>query len=183
MRTLDAGILAKDEQVSAEKTSAYPHLSAFGTAEDARPNQRVFPLTDAFKFTWQVGAQVTWTLNDTLISQTTERRLKAETDELRDDRENLLRGTRIELLGAQQAVQLAVKLLGTTTKGLAAAAEGYRVRQALLAADRATAVELVDAETDLTRARIASLNARVDLRVAVDPASRTRSAPMSAKHP
>ncbi len=41
------------------------------------------------------------------------------------------------------------------------------MRQELLAADRATAVELVDAETDLTRARIAALNARVDLRVAL----------------
>ena len=57
-----------------------------------------------------------------------------------------------------------------------AAEESYRVRRELLAADRATAVELVDAETDLTRARIASLNARVDLRVALRAARRTRSA-------
>jgi outer membrane protein len=41
------------------------------------------------------------------------------------------------------------------------------VRQALLAAQRATAVELVDAETELTRARITSLNARIDLRIAM----------------
>jgi outer membrane protein TolC len=40
------------------------------------------------------------------------------------------------------------------------------VRKELLNAERATAVELVDAETELTRARIAALNARVDLRVA-----------------
>jgi outer membrane protein len=55
----------------------------------------------------------------------------------------------------------------TSQKGLAAAEESYRVRQALLAAQRATAVELVDAETELTRARITSLNARIDLRVAM----------------
>ena len=41
------------------------------------------------------------------------------------------------------------------------------MRRELLNAERATAVELVDAETDLTRARIASLNAKVDLRVAM----------------
>jgi outer membrane protein TolC len=56
--------------------------------------------------------------------------------------------------------------LTTSQKGLAAAEEGYRVRKELLNADRATALELVDAETELTRSRIASLNARVDLRVA-----------------
>ena len=41
------------------------------------------------------------------------------------------------------------------------------MRRELLDAERATAVELVDAETELTRARIAALNARVDLRVAL----------------
>jgi outer membrane protein len=55
----------------------------------------------------------------------------------------------------------------TSMKGLSASEEGYRVRRELLNADRATAVELVDAETDLTRARIAAINARVDLRVAI----------------
>ncbi|HUJ63020.1 MAG TPA: TolC family protein, partial [Kofleriaceae bacterium] len=55
----------------------------------------------------------------------------------------------------------------TSQKGLAAAEESYRVRRELLLAERATAVELVDAQTDLTRARITALNARIDLRVAL----------------
>ena len=71
------------------------------------------------------------------------------------------------MLAAQQAVALAQRALATSQKGLAAAEESYRVRQALLAAQRGTAVELVDAETELTRARITALNARVDLRVAL----------------
>ena len=121
---------------------------------------------DKFTLTWAVGAQLTWTLNDALTSRTTEHRLRAEANELRADRENLEHGTRLEVLAAQQAVALAQRALGTSQKGLAAAEESYRVRKELLNADRATAVELVDAETALTRARIAALNARVDLRVA-----------------
>src|SRR5262249_31333966 len=80
-------------------------------------------------------------------------------NELRADRENLERGTRIEVLAAQQAVALAQHALATTQKGLAAAEESYRVRRELLNAERATAVELVDAETELTRARIPALHA------------------------
>src|SRR6185369_3663698 len=110
---------------------------------------------------------LTWTLNDTLIEHANQNRLRAEIDELRADRENLLRGTRIEVLQAQQAVQLAQLGYATSQKGLAAAEEGYRVRRELLNAERATAVELVDAETDLTRARVSAINARVDLRVAM----------------
>lgn len=167
VRALDQGIVAKNKQRQAEVAGELPKLSAFAIGDYANPNQRIFPLEEKFKFTWSAGVQLTWTLNDALISNAARRRLAAETDELRADYDNLLRGARIEILTAQQAVVLALHALETTQKGLVAAEEGYRVRQALLAADRATAVELVDAQTDLTRARIASLNARVDLRVAL----------------
>jgi outer membrane protein TolC len=166
-RAFDTGIAAKEQQRAAEKASLYPRLSAFGVVDYARPNQRIFPQLDEFRLTWQAGLQLTWTLNDTLITRANIDRLAAETRELRADREQLDWGTRIEVLAAQQAVELAQRALATSSKGLAAAEEGYRVRQALLAADRATAVELVDAETELTRARITALNARIDLRVAI----------------
>lgn len=165
-KTIDTGIAAKQRQRDAELASSLPRLSAFGVADYADPNQRVFPQVDQFKFTWQVGAQLTWTINDALIAETTKRRIAAETNALRADRQNLENGTRIEVQSTQQAVALAQHALATTQKGLAAAEESYRVRRALLNAERATAVELVDAETELTRARIAALNARVDLRVA-----------------
>jgi len=165
-KAIDTGIQAKESQRAAEQANLYPRLSAFAVADYANPNQRVFPQQDVFKFTWSIGAQLTWTLNDALLSRTTDRRIAAEADELRADRENLERGTRIEVLSAQQAVAIAAHALLTSQKGLAAAEEGYRVRKELLNADRATALELVDAETELTRSRIAALNARVDLRVA-----------------
>jgi len=164
---LDFGIAAKDKQREAEKSNLYPRLSAFVIGDNARPNQRIFPQVDKFRPTWQAGLALSWTLNETLNTRATMRRLSAETRELRADRENLERGTRIEVLAAQQAVTLAQRSLKTSQKGLAAAEESYRVRQALLGAQRATAVELVDAETELTRARITSLNARIDLRVAL----------------
>jgi len=165
-KVIDTGIAAKASQRDAERANLLPRLSAFGVADYANPNQRVFPQDDKFTGTWSVGAQLTWTLNDALVARATQRRISAEANELRADRENLERGTRIELLAAQQAVAIAQHALTTTQKGLTAAQEGYRVRKALLNAERATAVELVDAETELTRSRIAALNARVDLRVA-----------------
>jgi len=165
-KALDVGIQAKESQRDAEKANLLPRLSAVGVIDYARPNQRIFPAVDEFRLTWSAGAQLTWTLNDALVSRTSERRISAEANELRADRENLERGTRLELLTAQQSVAIAQHSLTTSQKGLAAAEEGYRVRKELLAADRATAVELVDAETELTRSRIAALNARVDLRVA-----------------
>jgi outer membrane protein TolC len=167
-RVIDTGIAAKEKQRSAEKASLFPRVSIFGVADYANPNQRAFASQQAvWTFTWSAGIQATWTLNDVLLERTTDRRLTAEANELRADRENLARGTRIELLSAEQSVRTAVHALATSQKGLVAAEEGYRVRKELLSAERATAVELVDAETDLTRARVTALNARVDLRVAL----------------
>lgn len=166
-KALDLGILAKSEQRDSERANQLPKLSAFASADYARPNQRVFPQVDEFRFTWTAGVQLSWTLNDALLARANQARISAEERELRADRENLERGTRLAVLQAQQAVALAQQGLVTSQKGLAAAEEGYRVRQALLAAQRATAVELVDAETELTRSRITALDARVDLRVAI----------------
>lgn len=167
IRALNKGIAAKTKQRQAELAGELPRLSAFALVDYANPNQRIFPLQEEFNLTWSAGLQLTWTLNEALIANAARRRIAAETDELRADYETLLRGTRLQILSAQQAVVLALGAMQTSQKGLAAAEEGYRVRKALLAAERATAVELVDSETDLTRARIASLNARVDLRVAL----------------
>lgn len=166
-RAFDVGIQAKEKQREAERVGYYPRLSAFATADYAKPNQRVFLEPDKFNFTWAAGLQLSWTLNDALVTKANDRRYDAEIRELRENRQNLERGTRIQILAAQQAVALAQSALTTSQKGLAAAVESYRVRQALLAAQRATAVELVDAETELTRARITALNARVDLRIAM----------------
>lgn len=166
-RSVDNGIAAKAAQQKAERANLYPRLSAFASTDYANPNQRQFPQEDKFKLTWSAGIQLQYTLNDVLLSRRADDRLQAEINELRADREQLDRGTRIQVLSAQQAVLVAQHALLSSAKGLEAAEEAYRVRQALLAAQRATAVELVDAETELTRARIAALDARIDLRVAL----------------
>ena len=167
LKSLDLGIRAKEAQQAQEIANQLPHLSAFANVDYDRPNQRQFPQRDEFKFTWLAGVQVTWVLNDFLQSRASEHRIAAETNQLRADRDGLVRATRLQVLGAQQAVQVALLALQTSQASLVSAEEGYRVRRELLNAERATAVELVDAQTTLTQARVAALNARIDLRVAI----------------
>ena len=54
-KAIDTGIAAKQRQRDAELANSLPRLSAFGAADYADPNQRVFPQVDEFKFTWQIG--------------------------------------------------------------------------------------------------------------------------------
>jgi outer membrane protein TolC len=166
-RRLELALDANAELAEAERANQLPQLSAFATTTYANPSDRVFPSEAEFEGSWAAGLQLTWSLNDALTAGTTKRKLRAEAKALRADRAAMVHATRLELLSAQQDVELAQAAMTTSNQGLVAAEESYRVRTALLAAERATAVELVDAETELTRARIAALDARIDLRIAV----------------
>ena len=167
VRTIDAGIRAKEKQRNAEKAGKLPRLSAFGQLNYANPNQRIVPSHEEFDLTWQVGLQLTWNINDFLNSKASLEGFDAEVRGLQADRDRLSDGIRVELVAAATNLQTARSAIDTTAQGLAAAEESYRVRKELLALERATAVELVDAESEVTRARIAALSARIDLRVAL----------------
>ena len=69
-------------------------------------------------------------------------------------------------MAARQQVEEARVAEGTTLRGLRASEESYRTRHLLYQNGRATTVELLDAETDLTSARLDAIDARIDARVA-----------------
>lgn len=114
-----------------------------------------------------MGAQLSITLNDVLASAPAASGAEARAAAIRAQRGALADGLKIEVVQAHQALGEARFAIDSTGRGLAAAEESYRVRRALFQNGRATSVELTDAETDLTRARLEEINARVDLRVAI----------------
>jgi outer membrane protein len=166
LAALRLAVEANEQRKIIERSNQLPRLSAFATSDYANPNQRVFPQEDTFTWSWTAGLQLSYSFDGALISRASSKRIAADGRALRADQAAAQRDLRIEVLSAQQDVTLAYRALETTRKGLDAAEEGYRVRRSLLENERATAVELVDAETDLTRARIAAIDARIDLRIA-----------------
>jgi outer membrane protein TolC len=166
-KALDVAIDAIGYQKKTNLADRLPRLDAFASANYDNPNQRILIGDAEFNGTWAVGAQLSWTLNDFLAAGPNEDAQDAQVQQLLADRERLTYGVRTEVLATRQSVDLAQQSLATTAQGLSAAEESYRVRKELLAAERATIVELVDAETELTRARIAAIDARIDLRIAL----------------
>ena len=77
-----------------------------------------------------------------------------------------LDGLRMEITQAVQAVREADAAIESTAGGLRAAEEGYRVRNDLFRAGRATMIEVTDSETEVTRARLERLSAHVEARIA-----------------
>lgn len=145
----------------------WPRLDAFAQANYDNPNQRVLLGDEGFTASWAIGAQVKWNLGDFLAAGPAQDELGAQLIQLEADRDKLVRQLEVAIASARQAVIGALASRGAAAEARAAAEESYRVRGELLAADRVTALELIDAESELTRARIQEIDNLVSLRLAL----------------
>jgi outer membrane protein TolC len=155
------------DQAKVARAGKYPRLDAFGDIIYANPNQRIFPQQDAFKLTWDVGVQVSYSPNDIALAGASSRGLEGRAASLAAQKQALEDGVRVEVTQTRNALREAQAAVESTAQGLVAAEESYRVRRSLFRNGRATAVELTDAETELTRSRLEAINARVDVRIAL----------------
>jgi outer membrane protein TolC len=166
LRTLDSAQRARESSIEVERAGYLPRVDLFANAQYSNPNQRVFPQEAEFRATWDAGAQLTWTLSDLPGAAARVRASEARHAAKTAERADAVDRIRVEVMSARQAVEEAKVAQGTTARGLAAAEESYRARNLLFQNGRATTVELLDSETDLTRARLEALGARIDARVA-----------------
>lgn len=165
-KAITAASSAVERALAGSKVGALPHVDLFGQVVYDNPNQRVFPQQDDFKLTWAAGVRVTWSLNNYLSVDPEVEQARAQVHALAADQHALALGIRTEIESARSSLELADRTAESTAQGLASAEEGYRVRQELLANERATAIELVDAATALTQARFAAIDALIDRRIA-----------------
>ena len=171
IRSIDVNAEAAKKQAAAVRGGAYPSLSAFASAVYADPNQRRFPQVDQngkteWFGTWALGAQITWTPNDTLNALAGARDVEARVANAEQQKNVVRDGVELEVTQAFQGVKEADFAMDSSKRQLASAEEAYRVARELFINGRATSSMLTDAETELTRARLEQLNARIEARTA-----------------
>lgn len=166
VRALDETVWSLRDQAKVARASVLPRIDGFADAIYANPNQRYFPQTNDWHFTWDVGVQLTWSPNDAVTGSAAGSEVSAKAAQIEAQKRALYDGIRLEVLQAVQAVREAQVGIDTSARELTAAEESYRVRRELFKNGRATSVELTDAETQLFAARLDALNAHVDLRTA-----------------
>jgi outer membrane protein TolC len=108
-----------------------------------------------------------WTPNDALSGKGSSDESEARAAQTEMQKEALKNSVRLEVMQAYNAVREFEVAVQTTKRGLDAAEEGYRVRRELFRNGRSTSVELTDAQVQLTRASLESINARANLRSAL----------------
>lgn len=157
---------AQEERAKAARAGSLPTLQATGQIQELNPLTLRTPPRDQFEYYWQVGANLTWNLTGILGNESAVDSQKAQSLAIVAQSNQTRDTIHVAVLQAYNALKVAEVALDTTARALASSEESYRVRRALYQNGRATTVEVVDAETDLTRARQAAINARIDLRVA-----------------
>lgn len=166
IKSLDATADALHGQATVVRAGQFPSLSAVGNVTVANPNQRLIPQQDKFFPTWDVSLQLTWSPNDVASSRANGADVESKAVQIEAQKQAVRDGIALEVTQAFQAVQEADFSLRSTDKQLVTAREAVRVARELFKAGLVTSTTLTDAETELTRARLASLNAHVDARVA-----------------
>jgi outer membrane protein TolC len=166
LTSLSASMESEKEQAKATGALMYPHLEIYGLGLASNPNPRYLPMEDKFHLTWEVGARLSYSPNELAIGLSQSRQHKARAQGLDAQRQQMMEAIRDEVLAAVQARQESALALGAAKKGRALAEDSLRVRRSLVAEGRATYVDVIDAETELVRARFAEVDAKIDARLA-----------------
>lgn len=166
IKSIDKNAEAARKLASVASAAKYPALSGFGDVTYANPNTRRFPQTADWFPTWSLGAQITWSPNDLIAAGPASSDATSRAAALDAQKAATRDGIELEVTQTYQAVVEADASIGTTTRQLESAEEGYRVARELFNAGRGTGTTLVDAETALAQARFEHLDAKVNARIA-----------------
>jgi outer membrane protein TolC len=126
----------------------------------------MFPQTQDWFPSWDLGAQVTWSPNDLLTTGGAVADAESRAAAIEANKNQVRDGIEVEVTQAWQAMKESDFAIESSLRELASSEEAYRVQRELFNNGRGTSSTLTDAETELTRARLDLLNSRADARVA-----------------
>ncbi|NOQ82781.1 MAG: hypothetical protein GQ551_02145 [Myxococcales bacterium] len=159
-------IEANKHQLRSAIGGRLPDLLIRGSAQYSNPNLRVFPQQDQFEATWEAGAVIRWSPNDTTRAQGRAKQLQAALDRAHADVIALQDLVRVEVAEGYHGMLAARSAMQSARLGLSAAREGYRVTRDQLQAGIVNTTTLLQAQSELIRAQVDVVDSAIGLRVA-----------------
>lgn len=166
LKSLRYQIRAAQSQVRVAQSAMYPQIYLFGNVYYANPNQRIFPTSDKFDATWDVGVSVTmdlWNWGGTARQAEQARAQKAQL-------ENALEQTRdavtFEITQSHLNVRQTEDRIRVAEKAVRLAEENYRNVNEKFKNGLALSSDLIDAEVALLEAKTNLTTAAADYEIA-----------------
>jgi len=166
LKAMEYHVKASESGVTLAQSSWYPQVYVFGNYNYARPNQRVFPVQDKFKDTWDAGVTLTfniWNWNKT-GNQTTQAEMQFE--QTKDSYKILKDAIALEISSNYLNVVKAKERLSVSESSVEQAEENYKVTNDLFKQGLTLNSELIDAEVALLTAKTNHVQSLVDYELA-----------------
>jgi outer membrane protein len=155
---------AYEKHADVARSQAFPRLDGFAQGTQANPNPRYSPPDESFRGSWALGVQLTYSPNDTATGLSRAAGASAKAARADAERRAVLDAIHAEVAEAVLAYRTAVVAIETSSRRLAAAETSYRTRRDRFLAEKATTVELTEAQTELLNARLQAVGAQVAIR-------------------
>ena len=166
LRALRTYVEANKHQLRSAIGGRLPDLLIRGSAQYSNPNLRVVPQRDGFESTWEAGAVIRWSPNDTTRAQGRAKQLQAELERAQADVISLQDLVRVEVAEGYHGMLAARSAMESARLGLSAAREGYRVTREQLQAGVVNTTTLLQAQSELIRAQVDVVDSAIGIRVA-----------------
>lgn len=167
LRALSAAEAAILSEKSALWGRRLPQLNLQADATYAQPNPNVIPPQEQFDGSWGVGAVISWSPNDTWAAEATADRLLADLEQTRAEKDTLARSIAIQIRAQQAAFETARQTWAAAEARIEAAREAYEARRVAFENGRGIYTSVLEAEAELTEARLSKLTGIVDAQLAI----------------
>jgi outer membrane protein len=157
---------AHEHRASAESSNKLPKLAVLGTFDYSNPNPSIDPYAEDWNESWAVMGSLTWSPNDFAAAGARAGQAEAERAQTVADLHTLEDALRREVASAYEDYLASSQAMESALTGIRAAEESYRVRREQFRAGAAVATDVIDAESELRRARLELINAAIDVRIA-----------------
>jgi outer membrane protein len=168
LRGLRALLSAHERTIGASNRGKLPKVVVGATYDYAKPNPNVisFEAEPPWSDNWMFFGALSWSPNDFATAGTQAGQAEADRTQTLADIQALTDALRREVTQAAEDFRSAQKAMEAGLVGIRAADESYRVRREQFRAGAAVAIDVIDAESDLRRARLELINAAIDVRIA-----------------
>jgi outer membrane protein TolC len=163
LRSADFRIKASEAGLKAARAGWYPQVSLAGNYYYLRPNPRLMPARDKFYGTWDIGIALSFDIWNWGQTRSQAEQAKAQLAQARDARKLLedqavleVTQSRLALAQARDKIRVAGEAVGQADENLRMVTERFRQGVALNA-------DVLDAEVFLLQARMARVQAAIDL--------------------
>jgi outer membrane protein len=152
--------------VGAAKSGWLPQVALVADYAYSRPNQRIQPMKDEAKATWDVGVYLSYNLWDWNTTGHKARRAQAELAQIRGAEKQVSDGITLQVTHDYLTLQEVTRRIEVSRLSLQQADEGYRITHDLYQQGMAKTSDLLDASVLQTQAAVNYSQALIDYQTA-----------------